>query len=175
MKLLRTIQLDPSDTVVFNRAANPGEWAVSGAFVFWEQPTEGLLGKERAAFRSGLLGIASLGWSTLALVSEASAEEREQAVAMLSRQLIDRFGAPDETIARAAAEQEIAFAEGLAEPAVGTLVAVHRSVENGEIRERYRTLLPTGDEKHNRAFHFEMVEDEPEERVDLMGMGKGRE
>ena len=35
MKLLRTIRLDPSDTFVFERAAKPGEWAVSGAFVFW--------------------------------------------------------------------------------------------------------------------------------------------
>ncbi|HVD73162.1 MAG TPA: DUF6505 family protein, partial [Xanthobacteraceae bacterium] len=27
MKLLRTIRLDPSDTFVFERAADPGEWA----------------------------------------------------------------------------------------------------------------------------------------------------
>ena len=33
MKLLRTIRLDPSDTFVFERAAEPGEWAVSGAFM----------------------------------------------------------------------------------------------------------------------------------------------
>jgi len=35
VKLIRTIRLDPSDTFVFARAAEPGEWAVSGAFVFW--------------------------------------------------------------------------------------------------------------------------------------------
>jgi len=35
VKLLRTIRLDPSDTFVFEKAAEPGEWAVSGAFVFW--------------------------------------------------------------------------------------------------------------------------------------------
>ena len=33
--LPRTIRLDPSDTVVFSRAAEPGEWAVPGAFLFW--------------------------------------------------------------------------------------------------------------------------------------------
>ncbi|MCZ8261422.1 MAG: DUF6505 family protein, partial [Beijerinckiaceae bacterium] len=27
-RLLRTIRLDPSDAFVFNRAAEPGEWAV---------------------------------------------------------------------------------------------------------------------------------------------------
>ena len=36
VKLLRTIRLDPSDTFVFERAAEPGEWAVSGSFVFWD-------------------------------------------------------------------------------------------------------------------------------------------
>jgi ADP-ribose pyrophosphatase YjhB (NUDIX family) len=34
MRLLRTIRLDPSDTLLFKRAAEPGEWAVSGAFAF---------------------------------------------------------------------------------------------------------------------------------------------
>ncbi|HRK24441.1 MAG TPA: DUF6505 family protein [Beijerinckiaceae bacterium] len=170
MKLIRTIRLDPSDTFVFTRSAEPGEWAVSGAFVFWNQPLEGLVGKERAAFRSGLLGIASLGWSTLAVVSEATAAERAGAVDQLARQLVARFGAPDLATARAAAEQEIDYAEQLAEPPVGTLIAVRRSDENGDIRERFRTLLPGGDDLHNRAFHFEMSDEEPEERVDLMAL-----
>ena len=43
-KLLRTIRLDPSDAFVFTRAAEPGEWAVPGTFLFWEQPVDGLLG-----------------------------------------------------------------------------------------------------------------------------------
>ena len=72
MKLLRTIRLDPSDTFVFERAAEPGEWAVSGAFMFAEADLGALEGKPRAAFRGGLLGVRSLGWSTLAQVVEAS-------------------------------------------------------------------------------------------------------
>jgi len=173
MKLLRTIRLDPSDAFVFNRAAEPGEWAVSGAFVFWDQPLDGLIGKERAAFRSGLLGIDSLGWSTLAVVSEASADERAAAVTLLAERLFDRFGAPDREMACAAAEQEIAYAEQLAEPPVGTLVAVRRSVDKGDIREAFRTLLPGNDSLHSRAFAFEAVAEEPEEHVDLMALGKG--
>ena len=51
MKLLRTIRLDPSDTFVFEHAAEPGEWAVSGAFVFWENDPARLEGKTRSAFR----------------------------------------------------------------------------------------------------------------------------
>ncbi|MES1154798.1 MAG: DUF6505 family protein, partial [Pseudorhodoplanes sp.] len=46
MKLLRTIRLDPSDTFVFERAAEPGEWAVSGAFVFSDIDPAALQGKE---------------------------------------------------------------------------------------------------------------------------------
>jgi hypothetical protein len=168
VKLLRTIRLDPSDKFVFTRAAEPGEWAVSGAFAFWERPVETLIGKERSAFRSGLLGVQSLGWSTLAVVSEASEQERNGAVEALAQQLMERFGAPDLQTARAAASQEVAFSANLAEPAVGTLVAVHRSFEDGEIRERFRTLLPGTDDKHSRAFSFMAVEDAPEEHVDLL-------
>ena len=61
MKLLRTIRLDPSDTFVFERAAEPGEWAVSGAFMFADADPETLEGKPRAAFRGGFLGVASFG------------------------------------------------------------------------------------------------------------------
>ena len=50
MKLLRTIRLDPSDTFVFERAAEPGEWAVSGAFMFSDADPNQLDGKPRAAF-----------------------------------------------------------------------------------------------------------------------------
>jgi hypothetical protein len=34
-RLPRTIQLDPSDKVIFSHAAQPGEWAVVGSFLFW--------------------------------------------------------------------------------------------------------------------------------------------
>lgn len=174
MKLLRTIRLDPSDGFVFNRAAEPGEWAVSGAFLFWERPVETLLGKERAAFRSGLLGIASFGWSTLAVIVEASGDEQAAATEQLAEGLCRFCGAPDMATARLAAGQEIAFAASLAEPAVGTLVAVHRAVEAGDIRERFRTLLPGTDAGHDRAFTFMEAGEEPEETVDLMQLGDKR-
>ena len=172
MKLLRTIRLDPSDTFVFTRAAEPGEWAVSGAFLFWERPVETLVGKERAAFRSGLLGVASFDWSTLAVIVDARPDERLAAIETLADQLCRQCGAPDMAVAREAAAQEIAFSASLAEPAAGTLVAVHRALEAGEIRERFRTLLPGTDDRHDRAFSFmEVPDDEPEERVDLMNLG----
>lgn len=178
IKLLRTIRLDPSDAFVFTRAAEPGEWAVAGTFLFWERPVETLIGKERAAFRSGLLGVESFGWSTLTTIVEASAAERDQLIETLARRLVDHCGAPDTETAWAAASSEVADIEELAAPPVGTLVAIHRSLENGEIIERFRTLLPGTDEKHDRAFSFMEVADEDEsaEQVDLVGLAdsKGR-
>src|SRR6476646_1473253 len=113
MKLIRTIRLDPSDTFVFARAAEPGEWAVSGAFVFWNADVAQLEGKARSAFRGAFLGIESLGWSTLVQVVEASAADRASVVETLAQQFVAHFGAPDIATARGAAKEEVAFAESL--------------------------------------------------------------
>src|SRR6267142_507919 len=171
LKFPRTIRLDPSDTFVFERAAVPGEWAVSGAFVFWNQDPATLGQKQRVALRSGFLGVDSLGWSTLAIVTEATEADRQAMVDRLAGQLLEKFGAPDVAAARLAAEEEVAFAASICDPPPQTLLAVQRSVENGEIRERFRTLKPRenavgGDplHAHARAFTFHEVEgDEPAE------------
>ena len=170
MKLLRTIRLDPSDTFVFERAAEPGEWAVSGAFMFADADLDALDGKPRAAFRGGFLGVASFGWSTLVQIVEASDDDRAAVVAMLSRQFHERLGAPDLATARAAAEEEIAFAASLCDHPRDTLIAVRRTFEDGAIREAFRTLRPRGDRKPMRAFSFLEVEgeEEPGETIDLV-------
>src|ERR1700722_6247685 len=49
MKLLRTIRLDPSDAFIFPAAAEPGEWAVPGAFMFFGADLAAFVGKERSA------------------------------------------------------------------------------------------------------------------------------
>jgi hypothetical protein len=179
LKLPRTIRLDPSDTFVFERAAEPGEWAVSGAFVFWNADPATLGQKQRVALRSGFLGVESLGWSTLAIVTEASEAERQAVVARLAAQLQESFGAPDEQAARTAAEEEVAFAASLCDHPAQTLLAVQRSIEDGEIRERFRTLKARESAEgadrlhaHARAFTFHEVEgdDERVEEVDLLGL-----
>lgn len=141
MKLLRTIRLDASDSFVFDPPANPGEWAVPGGFMFFDREPATLSGRDRQAFRSGFLGLSSFGWSTLVVVVEATPEERAGAVDALARHLMDRHGAPDLAAARAAAEDEIAFAESLADHPEQTLVALHRQTgDDGEVREQFRTL-----------------------------------
>jgi hypothetical protein len=177
MKLLRTIRLDASDTFIFETAAEPGEWAVPGAFAFFDRDPTALEGKARSAFRSGFLGVASLGRSTLVQIVEASETDRANLVAALARQLVGHFGAPDMQAATAAAEDEVAFAESLCSEAQDTLIALHRTHEEGEVREAFRTLKPREGQKPARAFTFLEVEGEDEEpgphdRVDLISMNE---
>ena len=174
MKLLRTIRLDPSDTFVFERAAEPGEWAVSGAFVFWNEDIGQLEGKARSAFRGAFLGIDSLGWSTLVQIVEASEADGTAVVERLAQQLVTHFGAPDMAAARGAAEEEVAFSESLCNQPADTLIAVHRGFEDGEVRETFRTLHPRGDRKPMRAFSFLEVEGEedPADEVNLVAMAE---
>jgi hypothetical protein len=141
LKLLRTIRLDASDTFVFPRAAEPGEWCVPGTFMFWDADPAELTGRQRNAFRSGFLGLSTFGWSTLAVVVEATEEERQDAIVALARHLIEQVGAPDLEAALGAAAEELAYAEELAQHPVQTLVALNRKVtaEDG-ISEQFRTF-----------------------------------
>jgi Family of unknown function (DUF6505) len=175
VKLLRTIRLDASDTFIFEPAAEPGEWAVTGGFVFFDAEPDQLAGKARAAFRSGFLGIDSLGWSTLVQIVDAGESDRAAAVDMLAQRLVERFGAPDLGAARAAADEEVTFAASLCDHPAGTLIAMHRTREDGAVRETFRSLRPREGEKPLRAFAFMEVEgeDEPGEEVDLMSLAQG--
>ena len=177
LKLPRTLRLDASDTLVFAEAAEPGEWAVTGSFLFFDAAPDRLTPKERIAFRSGFLGIASFGFSTLVVVSEASEAERDAAIEALAAQIHRRLGAPSLEAARAAAREEIAVAASLCQPPVITVLALPRSLEDGEIREQFRLLrpregaVPGADRQHAYARAFDFFEsDEPEEHVDLVGL-----
>jgi hypothetical protein len=173
-RMLRTIRLDPSDTVVFAAAAEPGEPAVVGSFMFWDEDPVALSGKARQAFRAGFLGLASFGFSTLVTVGQATAEERATALSALAAHLRAHCGAPDEAAASAAAEAELAFAEELAEGhAPGTVIALTRSIEEDGVRERFRTLKPKGSPQALPVIGLvrtDAAEDEPAEEVDLVAL-----
>jgi hypothetical protein len=175
MKLLRTIQLDASDSFVFDRAADPGEWAVSGAFAFLNRDILALAGKTRVAFRAGFLGVGSLGRSTLVQIVDATKQDHEDVVGLLTAQLVEHFGAPDLASAREAAKEEVAFAASLCDHPAGVIVAVTRSVEGGSIRETFRSLRPAA-QSPSRAFDFvEIVgaEHELDEHLDLATLREG--
>jgi hypothetical protein len=160
IKLPRTIRLDRSDAVIFTPAAEPGEWAVPGTFIFAGRDPEGLSRKEQIALRSGFLGIASFGWSTLVTVTLVRPQDRAEAVAVLAEQLVMA-----EDLCRGHAE--------------GTLIALHRTAEDGGLRERFRTLKPRDETAfgagylggHDRAFHF-METEEEDEGFDLSALAQ---
>jgi hypothetical protein len=176
VKLLKTVRADPSDTFVFDQAAEPGEWAVSGAFMFANLDPATLTGKPRAAFRGGFLGVESFGWSTLAQIVEAGAEQRAAAVEQLAARLLERCGAPDLQTARLASEEEIAFAASLCDYPQGMLIAVSRRYENEATRESFRTLRVNALSKPTPVFSFVEVADEAEAtaaRLDLTAFAHG--
>jgi hypothetical protein len=173
VKLLKTIRADRSDTFIFDKAAQPGEWAVSGAFVFAHRDPASLTGKARAAFRGGFLGIESFGWSTLVQIVEANEADRAAAVELLAAQLVALFAAPDLITARAAAEEEIAFAESLCEHASGMLIAVSRRHEKDATHEAFRTLQLSAQWRQAPVFTFIETSDEadvPGEQIDLAAL-----
>ncbi len=172
--MLRTVRLDPSDTVVFAQAAEPGEIAVVGSFMFWDEDPATLAGKVRQAFRAGFLGLGSFGFSTLVTVGQATGEEREAALASLAAHIRTHLGAPNDAAARAAAEEELAYAEGLAEGhEPGTVIALTRSIEEDGVRERFRTLKPKGSPQALPVIGLvrtEEGEDDTSEEVDLVAL-----
>lgn len=165
MRLARTLRLDPSDRFVFERAAEPGEWAVSGAFVHAATDPATLSHKARVALRSAFLGVASMGFSTLVEVAEG---DGEHVAGLLAENLQRHFGAPDAATALAAAREEVAFAASFCDLPLGTVIAVARSSEQAGLVERFRTLTPRAD---RAAPVFALVQsDEEAEPIDLTAL-----
>lgn len=148
-KLPKTLRLDQSDDYVFELSANAGEWAVSGAFEFADAEPEDLTAKQKLAFAQGFLGLSSFGRSTVVSVSSASDDDIEAATAALSAHLVECYGAPSMQAARAAAEEEIAFAVDLcASYSINQLLLVAREMTDEGIREGFSAA-----EKPDRLDH----------------------
>lgn len=143
MKLARTIRFDESDVNVFERAAEPGEWAVSGAFTFSDLTEADLTGKTRQAFANGWLGLSSFGRATFVAVAEITEAEYAQAIDALAAHFCARFGAPSLEAARPVAAEELAYmAELCGEQDANTLLTVSRSLVDAGVSEAFRTIRP---------------------------------
>ena len=161
MKFLRTIRFDESDDHVFERAASPDEWAVSGAFAFADLAPETVTGKLKQAFSNGFLGLESFGRSTFSVASELDEDVLEQIHATLTQHFVEHYGAPDIKAARPAALEETRFIMDLCSDAlVNTVFTVSRRFdENAEVREEFRTIQAPGDKPlHTRI--WSVVEDD---------------
>jgi hypothetical protein len=160
IKLLRTIRFDGTDPRVFDVAAEPGEWACSGAFAFAHlgvPPT----GKVKQAFANGFLGLASFGRSTFASVGEATPGEHETAVQALAAHLFAFFGAPTAEDAVTAAREELAFVADLCRDVpLNTVFTVRRLFDaRGALKEEFRQITPpSGEPAHARVWTIERDE-----------------
>ena len=101
---------------------------MSGAFCFCERDAAALTGKDRAAFRSGFLGVRRWGWSTLVQIVHASEEDRRTPGGTSGQQLVEQFGAPDLATARPRPKRRSRFVETLCTHPIASLIAVHRTV-----------------------------------------------
>ncbi len=159
MKLPRTIRLDPSDARVFDRAAEPGEWAVTGTFRFVDMVPDEMDNKTQLAFKSGWMGVGTFGSSTFVQVTVAPDAEAEAATRSLAAHLFEAYGAPDMLSALDAAKGEIAYASSLCDHPAGTLLAIEREMSEDGISERIR-IVPRDDEEGGHARIWSVVEDE---------------
>ncbi len=147
MKFLKTIRFDRSDESVFPHAAIEGEWAVSGAFAYFDLVQADLFGKEKQAFANGFLGLSSFGRSTFVCIATISDEELKRIERDLASSLREHFGASDLDVAKSVAGEEVAFICDLCiEPQPNTVFAVSRSFkEDGRINERIHMVRGNND------------------------------
>ncbi len=158
MNLARVIRLDESDENVFDRAAEPGEWAIPGTFAFanW---TEAELSDSRAQlrFRNSWLGLESFGQATVVAVAAVTEAEREALIIRLSEHFVAEYGAPDLDAARPVAEEEIGQMQSLCddhEP--NTMILLDRSLEDVGVRERIRIVAPRSASLEAFAVHGDL-------------------
>lgn len=158
MKFLKTIRFDPSDTHVFELAAEPDQWVIPGGFYFTEFKEDDLKGKTKQAFSNGFLSLETFGFSTFTSVAEIKSDEISIVTQSLAKRFVEAYGAPDIKSAMSVAEQEISFVlEMCAEVPINTVFALSRLFdENGEIREAFRIMEAPREAVHTKV--WEIVE-----------------
>lgn len=140
MHFLRSIRLDGSDQQVFELAAEPGEWAVPGSFALLCIDPQTRDRKQREAFRHGFIGTDSFGYSSLVTVADISTAGLSGVIERIAAHLRRHCGAPTDSAARSAAEEEVGFTLELSAHPIGTLIALQRDLVDDAIEETYRTV-----------------------------------
>lgn len=158
MKLAKTIQLDVSDSHVFERPAEAGEWAITGTFTFVDSDPATWSNKQQLAFRAAWLGIGSFGYSTFVQVADISTDAYEQAVQALALYLAEFHNAPSGEAAARAARQEIDDMITLCDHPPGTLLAIERAIADDNITEKTSVLAPPREAGHAKI--WAIVEDD---------------
>jgi len=154
LKLARTVRFDESDRNIFARAAESGEWAISGGFEFSNWTEEDLAGRARQAFANGWLSLDSFGRATLVAVARIEEAELEALTRRLAEHFVALYGAPDIEAALPVAREEIAFMQDLcADHAPNVLLVVQRELTEAGVREGFRAITPSEAEIDIVAVH----------------------
>jgi len=151
VKFLRTVRFDASDSQVFERCAEAGEWAVPGSFEFLDTDPRQLDGKRLQAFSNGFLGTRTFGWSSLVEIAEISDDEFQQIIDCLAQHLIQNHGAPDSAAALAAAGNEAHYAGSVCEYPLHTLLAIEREFGDEGIVESLKVIQQRSADDHARV------------------------
>lgn len=154
MRLARTLRFDISDTQVFECAAEPDEWAISGAFEFSNWRDADLTGKRRQAFANGWLGLESFGRATFIAVAEITDAEYAAATGRLAQHYVDHYGAPSLGDALPVAAEEMGFMRAMCEDHdPNTLLVVSRTLVDAGVSEAFRAIQPQDAEIDLVAVH----------------------
>ncbi|HSF94075.1 MAG TPA: DUF6505 family protein [Thermohalobaculum sp.] len=157
MRLARTLRFDESDERVFEIAAQPDEWATSGAFEFSNWTEAQLTGKARQAFANGWLGLESFGRATFVATAQIEEAEFAALVERLAQHFVESYGAPDLAAARPVAEDELRFMAGMCEDHdPNTLLVVQRELVEAGVNESYRAIKPQEATLDMVAIHGEL-------------------
>ena len=157
MRLARTVRFDQSDEQVFELAAQPDEWAISGAFEFSNWTAEMLTGKPRQAFANGWLGLESFGRATFIATAQIEQAEYDALIDHLAQHFVDHYGAPDLDAARPVAEDELRFMREMCEDhEPNTLLVVTREMVDAGVSESFRAIKPQEASLDMVAIHGEL-------------------
>ncbi|MGF1444991.1 MAG: DUF6505 family protein [Pikeienuella sp.] len=161
MRLARTIRFDESDSRVFDLAAEPGEWAVSGGFAFSDWREDDLTGRARQTFANGWLGLQSFGRATFVAVTEITEVEYAAQIDQLAQHFVEAWGAPDLDAARPFAAEELGFMRSMCDDhAPNTLLVVERKLIETGVSESFR-VIPSQEAKLEAFAVHGSLDDEP--------------
>jgi hypothetical protein len=149
MRFPRTLRLDGSDLEIYDRVAEPGEWAIPGSFHFVDDTPDSLEGKRLQAFRSGFLGTASFGWCTLVEVAEIDEDEYQQVIDRLAQHFVRHHGAPHIAAALPVAADEADYAAGICNHPLHTLLAIEREFGDDGLVESLKVIRPADGSDHS--------------------------
>ncbi len=160
MRLARTLRFDESDEHVFERPAQAGEWAISGAFEFSNWTEDMLTGPRRQAFANGWLGLESFGRATFIATAKIEPGEYEALIGRLAAHFVEAYGAPDLAAARPVAAEELTFMRELCEEHdPNTLLVVNRELVEAGVSESFRVIKPQEATLDMVAVHGTLDED----------------